>query len=103
MALARKEGPQLFERTRPDGTVLEIRGTPIKSGGSIRTFMDITARHTAEKQLLDSERQAQEKSATLELTLAHMSQGISMFDADGQLMVWNDRFGDMYSLPPDLL
>ena len=103
MALARKEGPQLFERTRPNGTVLEIRGTPIKGGGSIRTFMDITARHTAEKQLFDSERRAQEKSATLELTLAHMSQGLSMFDPNGQLIVWNDRYGEMYSLPPILL
>ena len=103
MALARKEGPQLFERTRPNGTVLEIRGTPIRGGGSIRTFMDITARHTAERQLFDSERRAQEKSATLELTLAHMSQGLSMFDASGQLIVWNDRYGEMYSLSPDLL
>ena len=50
-----------------------------------------------------SERRAQEKSATLELTLAYMSQGLSMFDASGQLMVWNDRYGEMYSLPPDLL
>jgi PAS domain S-box-containing protein len=103
MALVRKEGPQLFERTRPNGTVLEIRGTPIKGGGSIRTFMDITARHTAEKQLFDSERRAQEKSATLELTLAHMSQGLSMFDADGQLIVWNDRYAEIYGLSPDLL
>lgn len=103
MALAQKEGPQLFERTRPNGTVLEIRGTPMKGGGSIRTFMDITARHTAEKQLFDSERRAQEKSATLELTLAHMSQGLSMFDASGQLIVWNDRYGEMYGLPPELL
>jgi diguanylate cyclase (GGDEF)-like protein/PAS domain S-box-containing protein len=103
MALARKEGPQLFERTRPNGTVLEIRGTPIKGGGSIRTFMDITARRAAEKQLFDSERRAQEKSATLELTLAHMSQGLSMFDAGGRLIVWNERYGKMYGLPPELL
>jgi PAS domain-containing protein len=103
IALARKEGPQLFERTRPNGTVLEIRGTPIKGGGSIRTFMDITARHTAQKQLFDSERRAQEKSATLELTLAYMSQGLSMFDASGQLIVWNDRYATMYGLSPDLL
>jgi diguanylate cyclase (GGDEF)-like protein/PAS domain S-box-containing protein len=103
MTLARKEGPQLFQRTRPNGTVLEIRGTPIKGGGSIRTFMDITARRAAEKQLFDSERRAQEKSATLELTLAHMSQGLSMFNASGQLMVWNDRYAEIYGLPPGLL
>jgi diguanylate cyclase (GGDEF)-like protein/PAS domain S-box-containing protein len=103
MELARKGEAHLFERTRPDGTVLEVRGTPIKGGGFITTYMDVTARHATEKQLSDSEQRAQEKSATLELTLAHMSQGLSMFDASGQLMVWNARYAKMYCLSPDLL
>ena len=103
MELARKGRAHLFERTRPDGTVLEVRGTPIKGGGFITTYMDITTRHAAEKRLSDSERRAQEKSATLQLTLAHMSQGLSMFDANGQLMVWNDRYAEIYGVSPDLL
>ena len=39
----------------------------------------------------DSERQAAEKSAELEATLANMSQGIIMCDAAGSLRVFNDR------------
>ena len=103
MELARKGEPHLFERTRPDGTVLEVRGTPIQGGGFITTYTDVTARHAAEQQLTNGERQAREKSATLQLTLAHMSQGLSMFDAEGRLIVWNDRYVEIYGLPPDFL
>ena len=91
----------MFERIRPDGKVIEIRGTPVPGGGFITTYVDMTARRAAEKLLSDSERRAREKSAALQITLAHMSQGLTMFDADGRLMVWNDRFVDMYGLPAD--
>ena len=47
----------------------------------------------------DSEQQARRKSAMLEVTLAHISQGLSMYDAYGRLMVWNDRFAEIYRLP----
>jgi diguanylate cyclase (GGDEF)-like protein/PAS domain S-box-containing protein len=94
---------QSFELTRPDGAVLEVRGNPIKGGGYITTYTDVTARHAAAQRLFESERLAQEKSSTLQLTLAHMSQGLSMYDASGRLIVWNDRYADIYCCPPDFL
>jgi diguanylate cyclase (GGDEF)-like protein/PAS domain S-box-containing protein len=103
LELARRFEPHLFERIRPDGRVIEIRGTPVPGGGFITTYVDMTARRAAEKLLSDSERRAREKSAALQITLAHMSQGLTMFDADGRLMVWNDRFVDMYGLPPAVM
>lgn len=103
LELARKAEAHLFERTRPDGTVLEVRGTPIKGGGFITTYTDVTERHTAAKRLAESERTAQENSATLEHTLANMGQGLSMFDADGRLMVWNKRYANIYGFPADFL
>ncbi|GGK45882.1 bifunctional diguanylate cyclase/phosphodiesterase [Salinarimonas ramus] len=42
---------RLYERTRPNGTVLEIRTVPRPEGGAVRTFTDITARKTAEAEL----------------------------------------------------
>lgn len=44
MALARERQPHQFDRTRPDGVELEIRGTPIEDGGFLTTCMDITER-----------------------------------------------------------
>ena len=42
--LARKAEPHMFERIRPDGTVIEVRGTPIPGGGFITT-MTWTSQH----------------------------------------------------------
>lgn len=38
-----------FERTRPNGTALEVRTTPLPGGGFVRTFMDITHRRQAQE------------------------------------------------------
>jgi PAS domain-containing protein len=35
--------------------------------------------------------------------LAHMSQGLCMFDREQRLLVSNDRFADLYGVPSDLL
>jgi diguanylate cyclase (GGDEF)-like protein len=35
--------------------------------------------------------------------IANLSNGISMFDGDGKLMLWNQRYIDIYEFPPDLI
>jgi diguanylate cyclase (GGDEF)-like protein/PAS domain S-box-containing protein len=40
-----------FERVRPNGTVLEIRGEPMPGGGFVTTYLDITARKQAEEEI----------------------------------------------------
>lgn len=42
MDLAREKRPHVFERTRPNGTVLEIRGAPLEAGGFVTTYLDVT-------------------------------------------------------------
>ncbi len=53
---ARKPEPHIFERTRPDGTVLEVRGAPLPGGGFVTIHTDITARKRAEERLLLAEK-----------------------------------------------
>jgi diguanylate cyclase (GGDEF)-like protein/PAS domain S-box-containing protein len=53
--LARSFEPHSFDRVRPDGTVLEIRGNPLPEGGFISTYTDITARRRSEAALRESE------------------------------------------------
>lgn len=43
--------PHKFERVRPNGTVLEIRGMPMPGGGFVTTYIDITARKQAEQEI----------------------------------------------------
>jgi diguanylate cyclase (GGDEF)-like protein len=40
-----------FERTRPDGSVLEVRGNPLPGGGFVTIYADITVRKRLESRL----------------------------------------------------
>src|SRR6202166_1724972 len=35
--------------------------------------------------------------------LKNMTHGLCMFDADKRLVIWNDRYANLYRLPPELL
>jgi signal transduction histidine kinase/HPt (histidine-containing phosphotransfer) domain-containing protein/ActR/RegA family two-component response regulator len=50
-----------------------------------------------------SERLVREKSREQQLTFDRMSQGLSMFDRGGRLVVWNDQYQKMYDLPATVL
>jgi PAS domain S-box-containing protein len=52
LELSRRFEPHHFERVRPDGTVIEIHGTPLPNrGGFVTTYTDITARKHAQEAL----------------------------------------------------
>ncbi|MBA3446564.1 MAG: diguanylate cyclase, partial [Pseudaminobacter sp.] len=42
VALVGESRAHLYERTRPNGTVLQIRGVPIEGGGFLTTYLDVT-------------------------------------------------------------
>ncbi|MFE1598434.1 PAS domain-containing hybrid sensor histidine kinase/response regulator [Methylobacterium sp. ID0610] len=44
-----------YTRTRPNGTVLEMRTMPMSGGGFVRTFTDVTAHRRVEEALRESE------------------------------------------------
>jgi diguanylate cyclase (GGDEF)-like protein len=46
--LVKKRISHVFERVRPDGTVIEVRGVPINGGGFVTTYIDITERRKSE-------------------------------------------------------
>jgi diguanylate cyclase (GGDEF)-like protein/PAS domain S-box-containing protein len=53
--LARQFKPHRFERERPDGSVIEIRGAPIPGRGFVTIYTDVTQRAKAERALRESE------------------------------------------------
>jgi len=40
--LARKREPHVYERKRPNGMVLEVRGVPLQSGGFLTIYLDVS-------------------------------------------------------------
>jgi signal transduction histidine kinase len=55
-----------FERTRPNGRIIEIRGNPVPSGGFVVIYSDITERKRSEDELRAARDAAEEASRTIE-------------------------------------
>lgn len=117
MAMLRRHEAHKFERTRPDGTIIEITGKPLEDGGFITIYSDVTALKQAESSLREAKENLEERvkertaklrenkrelahqKALLEATLEHVSQGISVFDKDLSLVLYNDHFLKMLGFP----
>ena len=65
--------PRVYERERPNGTILEVRTTDIPSGGLVRTFTDITDRTRNERAIAEARDSAETASRTQATFLAMMS------------------------------
>lgn len=77
--LAQQFMPHSFQRSRPDGTIIEIVGKPLPSGdGFVTTYSDITERSHAET-YSDLLIQALERSGA----------GIAIFDPENNLVLTN--------------
>ena len=51
LALIVNQRSYRFERGRPDGTMLDVRGAPVEDFGFLTTYMDITERYRAEAKI----------------------------------------------------
>ncbi len=91
--LARRFEPHQFERVRPDGTVLEIKGNPLPGGGFVTTYSDITRQKQAETDL----RSSRELLRTVFDTIPHW---IFVKDMEGRYMMANRAFAEPLGLHP---
>ncbi len=64
--------PHVYERRRPNGTVLEIRTMPMAGGGIVRTYTDVTARRAAEAALRMSEERYRQLAETTRDVITHL-------------------------------
>ncbi|MEO7071886.1 MAG: PAS domain-containing hybrid sensor histidine kinase/response regulator [Rhodanobacter sp.] len=70
----RAGSPHLFQRVRPDGTVIEMRGRALPGGGYVTTYTDVTAYKHAEQALIEAnetlEQRVSQRTAELSEALA---------------------------------
>ncbi|WP_422384764.1 PAS-domain containing protein [Roseibium album] len=88
-----------YERRTSDGKVLEVRGTPLPGGGSVSSFLDITRRKRMEEQLVEKEQLASNRLFEMEAVIANMRQGVSVFDGEGRITLWNTDFQKLFGKP----
>ncbi len=92
------EADQHFETA--DGRIIAIKRTPTPDGGWVATHEDVTVQNRAQQLIAEKAAELEHINMQFEVTLSNMSQGISMFDRDRRLVVWNDRYQEIFRLPP---
>ena len=85
-----------FERVRPDGTVIEIRGAPMPGGGFITTYADISDRRRAEEA-------ARRSAALLEGAIDAIDEAFVLYDPEDRLVLCNERYKTIYAGVRDLI
>ncbi len=105
MALSRNFEAHKFERTRPDGTVLEIIGTPINSG-FVTTYSDITELRQTQNKLEEASenlqakvdeqtkeiREKQERSEQLITAFDALHESVAIVDEEDRFVFTNKRY-----------
>ena len=95
-ALLAGREPFRVEQILPSGVVMTLDIRPLPDGGWITVCDDVTHRARLEKALrVQTER--------IEHAFAHMSHGITMFDANERLIFCNRQYLDIYGLDPELV
>jgi diguanylate cyclase (GGDEF)-like protein len=79
-----------------NGRWIQLRERRTASGLTVGFRVDVTEIQNKTAELARINMQ-------FDAALSNLSQGICMFDGQKRLVVWNQRFAELYQLPPDLL
>ncbi len=104
-AAARSRGPtERFVETLPleNGRVIQITRSPIAGGGFVAVHQDVTEEIARVEAIEASHRDMAVQKLRFEAALANIAHGLSMYDADGRLVICNERYQQMYRLPDEL-
>lgn len=87
----RSGAPHSYERYRPDGTVLEVRGNPMPNGGYVNTYMDITEHKRIEEALRESEQNIRIYTDNVPVLIAYL-------DPECRFLFINKAYADAFGL-----
>ncbi len=88
--------PQVRRRQRPNGTTVDVRTAPLPDGGHVSVVTDVTPLMEAENELL-------RRAGQMDVMLANIRHGITLFGPDGRLLAANRRASELLGLPPGFL
>jgi diguanylate cyclase (GGDEF)-like protein len=92
---AHRQPARVYEQRHANGRWLRIEDSRTSNGGHIGIRIDITELKRREEQL-------RLENIKLDAALQNMSQGLVMFDRDSRLIVCNQRYAELYRLPPEM-
>jgi diguanylate cyclase (GGDEF)-like protein/PAS domain S-box-containing protein len=83
------------------GRIISINARTLPNGGRVATHEDITERQGLLQAHAQAEELLREQKLHLDTALNNMTQGLNLYDAEGRLVLCNERYIRMYGLSPD--
>lgn len=96
-------GRNTFTSRLNTGKTVSLTSTAIAGGGWVAMHEDITDRVRHEEAMFQQATELARTNMRFDAALSNMTQGLCMFDDRKQLVVWNDRYAELYQIPPHLL
>ncbi|HEY8381185.1 MAG TPA: PAS-domain containing protein [Microvirga sp.] len=78
-----------------DGRLIEISYRPLRGGGWVATYEDVSERVKIQSEL-------EQQNTRFNTAIENMTQGLCLFDGDECLIVCNRLYAEMYGLTPEL-
>ncbi len=78
-----------FERLRPNGVTLEVRGAPLPGGGFVTTHADVSERKRVE-------REVQRNADLLRGAIEALDEAFVLYDPEDRLVFCNEKYRQMY-------
>jgi PAS domain S-box-containing protein len=88
--------PHHFERVRPNGVTLEVRGGPMAGGGFVTTYTDVSEQRKASAQVQRSEQ-------LLRGAIEAVDEAFVLFDPQDKLVFCNEKFRELHAFLGDIL
>jgi len=99
----RETGKSLATNYLADGRIISITKTAIADGGWVGIHEDVTAQRRQAKLVEEKAAELGLANTRFDAAISNMSSGLALFDADSRLTIWNERYENMYQMPPGLL
>lgn len=85
-----------WQKQLANGRTIDATVTRLPDGRLLFTISDVST-------LVRNEERLAQQSRLLQATLNAIDQGISVLDRDARLIVWNERFAELFDLPAGLM
>jgi diguanylate cyclase (GGDEF)-like protein len=95
-------GRRSYDQRMADGRLIQVLLSPMQNGGWVGTFEDVTERRNAEAGRAAAIAELSERNLLLDATMESISHGLAVFDADLNLVIRNQRYLEMYGIPPEI-
>jgi len=92
----------VFHEGTVRGRAIRLTHRPMPGVGWAITHEDIAEQKEKNRILKEHEAELRLQHMRLKAAVNNISQGLSMFDAEGRLVICNNRYAEIYGLPPEL-